>query len=120
MPTYNQRDVIVVTRIAIKGRIGDNAAVSFFMKPSFCSVRVGAMTVCLALVSLVGASGVAQAQSFSNPATITLPDSGGGVRPATPYPAPITVTGVSGNVTDVNVTLGGFSHSFPDDVSTLR
>lgn len=38
--------------------------------------------------------------------------------PATPYPSDIVVSGV-GAVTDVNVTLVGFSHAFPDDVDLL-
>ncbi|HEX8465174.1 MAG TPA: hypothetical protein VF627_11205, partial [Abditibacterium sp.] len=94
-------------------------AKAFLMNSSFfrCIQRaVGAVTV---LATCASVSLSAHAQTFSNPATITLPDSGSGVGPATPYPSSITVTGVSGNVTDVNVTLNGLRHNFPDDVDVL-
>lgn len=38
---------------------------------------------------------------------------------ADPYPSAITVAGLSGVVTDVNVTIKGFSHHTPEDVSIL-
>jgi subtilisin-like proprotein convertase family protein len=47
------------------------------------------------------------------PVTISIPDSGA----ASPYPSEINVQGLSGTITDVNVTLNGFSHGFPDDVA---
>ncbi|MEP6925148.1 MAG: hypothetical protein ABI954_11835, partial [Pyrinomonadaceae bacterium] len=52
---------------------------------------------------------------FTNPAAIVLDDSG----PALLYPSNITVSGLTGTVTDVNVTMNGFSHTFPDDVAIL-
>ena len=36
-----------------------------------------------------------------------------------PYPSPITVTGLPSRVTDVNVTLGGLTHTFPGDLDFL-
>jgi subtilisin-like proprotein convertase family protein len=47
------------------------------------------------------------------PVNISIPDSGA----ANPYPSEINVEGLSGTITDVNVTLNGFSHGFPDDVA---
>src|SRR5215212_9600642 len=47
------------------------------------------------------------------PVTISIPDS----SPANPYPSEINVQGLSGTITDVNVTLNGYSHGFPDDVA---
>ncbi len=38
---------------------------------------------------------------------------------AAPYPSTLGVSGVSGTVTDANVTLNGFSHTYPDDVDAL-
>jgi len=38
---------------------------------------------------------------------------------ATPYPAPITMAGVGGSITDVNVTLVNVSHTYPDDLDIL-
>lgn len=50
----------------------------------------------------------------SNPATITIPDSG----TATPYPSNLTVPAL-GTVQKVTATLSGFSHTFPEDVDVL-
>ncbi|MFQ3582615.1 S8 family serine peptidase [Chloracidobacterium validum] len=52
---------------------------------------------------------------FSNPANISIPSSG----PATPYPSTITVSGVSGTVSKVTVSINGYNHTFPDDVDVL-
>jgi len=52
---------------------------------------------------------------FTNSAPITINDSG----EASPYPSNITVSGLSGTVTDVNVRFNGFSHTFPDDIGIL-
>ena len=53
-------------------------------------------------------------------APITIPAfgvSGGGV--AAPYPAPIAVSGVSGLITDVNLTIPGLAHTFPSDLQMV-
>jgi subtilisin-like proprotein convertase family protein len=52
---------------------------------------------------------------LSNAEAITIPDSG----PATPYPSTIEVSGLQGTVSDVNVTVTGLTHGFPDDVDML-
>jgi subtilisin-like proprotein convertase family protein len=52
---------------------------------------------------------------ISNSSPISIPDSG----EATPYPATINVSGLSGTITDVDVALGRMSHTWPDDVSAL-
>src|SRR5829696_10919 len=52
------------------------------------------------------------------PVTICIPDAtSAGASPANPYPSEINVQGLSGTITDVNVTLNGFRHGFPDDVA---
>jgi 6-phosphogluconolactonase (cycloisomerase 2 family) len=53
--------------------------------------------------------------TFSNPAAMTIPHAG----PAAPYPSNITVSGLTGNVTHIAVTLNNFSHIIPDDVDML-
>jgi subtilisin-like proprotein convertase family protein len=53
--------------------------------------------------------------TFSNTAPITIPSSG----PASPYPSTINVSGLTGVVTKVTVTLNGFTHDYPDDVDVL-
>jgi hypothetical protein len=52
---------------------------------------------------------------FTNSTPITIPDAG----TAAPYPSAITVSGLTGTVTDVNVRLNSFSHTFPEDVALL-
>ncbi|MEQ1643906.1 MAG: Calx-beta domain-containing protein, partial [Pyrinomonadaceae bacterium] len=59
-----------------------------------------------------GADGEAPAVTFTNPAAITIPTSGSG----SPYPSAIAVSGFTGSLTAVTVTINGFSHAFPDDV----
>ena len=59
---------------------------------------------------------------FSNPANIKVPNSGLGSpngAPAGPYPASIEVSGLSGSVTNVSVTLTGLTHTFPGDVDIV-
>ena len=56
-----------------------------------------------------------KASSFSSTAAIMIPDHGAG----SPYPSTITVAGLTGQVTKATVTLNGFAHSFPHDVSVL-
>src|SRR4051794_559874 len=86
-------------------------------------IRVGA--VLLATGAMVAAMTVpAAAATFSNPAAITINDSPGDCDvanqgPADPYPSAIQVSGQSGSITDANVTLTGFSHSYPADVRIL-
>ena len=52
---------------------------------------------------------------FSNAAAIAIPTSG----PGAPYPSNIEVSGLVGPITDVNVSLNGLYHGFPDDVDVL-
>src|SRR5947207_3062956 len=53
--------------------------------------------------------------AFCNPNILIIPN----VGPATPYPSDIVVSGLSGTVADVNVTLNSFDHNWPDDVDIL-
>jgi hypothetical protein len=48
-------------------------------------------------------------------ASISIPSQG----QATPYPATVNVSGLSGTITDLNVSLKGVSHTFPDDIEAL-
>lgn len=55
-------------------------------------------------------------RTFSSAGGITIPNDG----TATPYPSTINVAGFSnGRITDVNLVLNGFSHTFSDDVDIL-
>jgi subtilisin-like proprotein convertase family protein len=51
----------------------------------------------------------------TNPATITIP----AVGPGSLYPSPITISGMTGTVTDVNLTLNGMQHNVATDVDVL-
>ena len=53
--------------------------------------------------------------TFANTNVIVIPDSG----TASPYPAVITVSGVTGLVGKVTATLSNFNHTYPNDVSVL-
>ena len=53
--------------------------------------------------------------TFSNAASVTINQASS----ATPFPSSIGVSGVSGTLTKLTVTLASLSHSFPDDVDIL-
>jgi uncharacterized repeat protein (TIGR01451 family) len=52
---------------------------------------------------------------FSSTGAIVIPDHG----PGTPYPATISVSGLTGQVAKATVTLNRFAHSFPHDVDVV-
>jgi subtilisin-like proprotein convertase family protein len=94
------------------------------MKTRFLVALAAAATAALMAVGSAGAA------TFSNSGAITINDASAaancsfgepspGPGAATPYPSQITVSGLTGTVTDVNVTVTGLSHSFPDDVGML-
>lgn len=56
-----------------------------------------------------------QTWSFTNAASITIRDT----NSALPYPSTINVAGLPGIVSNVTVTLRGFSHTWADDVDVL-
>jgi hypothetical protein len=75
--------------------------------------------VLFALIGLGAAGSAARADviTVSNPAPITIP--GGGNGQAIPYPSTITVTGAPSHITDVTVTLNGFTYPSPGDLAVL-
>ena len=79
--------------------------------------------VCGVVLAGLAFAGPAGAATFSNTAAITINDGVGCdpqvPAPASPYPSQIAVSGLSGAVTDVNVTLNGLTHTFPDDVGVV-
>jgi subtilisin-like proprotein convertase family protein len=80
----------------------------------------------LAAVAALGvAASAASAATFSNTTGITINDGSStcieepeAPGQATPYPSAITVGGL-GSVTDVNVTIHGLTHTWPDDIGLL-
>jgi subtilisin-like proprotein convertase family protein len=62
-----------------------------------------------------GGTSAVRAVSLTNSTPITI----NAIGNATPYPSSIVVSGLSGTVASVGVTLNGFSHTFPDDVGVV-
>jgi subtilisin-like proprotein convertase family protein len=56
--------------------------------------------------------------SATNPATIQIPASGT-MGPGAPYPSTVLVSGVTGTITKLTVTLIGLTHTYPADVGVL-
>ena len=81
----------------------------------------------LAAVAALGLASAASAATFSNNSGITINDSSASCNgepspapgKADPYPSEIAVSGLGSFVTDVNVTISGLQHDFPDDVGML-
>jgi subtilisin-like proprotein convertase family protein len=83
---------------------------------------IGTAGVPLLVITLLVAAMAAPAGAltFSNTGAITIPGTPGDTfGPANPYPSTITVSGLAGTIVDVNVTLSGFGHAYPDDVDVL-
>src|SRR5262245_26850305 len=81
--------------------------------------RYGCTTLSgLLVLGIIGAPAAEAATvTFSNPERIIIPNMDPGIPML--YPSPISVTGLSGTITDVNVTLHDVSHSFADDLDIL-
>jgi subtilisin-like proprotein convertase family protein len=81
------------------------------------SITTAGTLMAALLATLAFASGPASAASgtFDNPTPIVIPDKG----VASPYPSVIHVPPMPGLVTEVTVTLRGFTHSAPGDVDIL-
>jgi subtilisin-like proprotein convertase family protein len=83
---------------------------------------LSALLVCLGTFISIAIPVAVSAQTFRNPALITIPATGTGDpagTPASPYPSTITVAGLGAPIAKVAVTLYGVSHTFPDDVDIL-
>jgi large repetitive protein len=73
--------------------------------------RTALLTFLLSMALATSAS----AATFSNPAAITIVDH----ADASPYPSDVAVSGLTGPIVDVNVTIKDYSHRFPDDVGVV-
>jgi len=90
--------------------------------PSYAWSKVVAailLSVVLAIASLMLVAGPASAETFSNTTLIKIPASGTGPGPASPYPSSVLVSGMSGPITDVNVTLHRVGHTSPHELQIL-
>jgi hypothetical protein len=63
----------------------------------------------------------APAATYSNATPITIPAGAPTttIGPATPYPSPITVAGLTGTITKLTVGISRFSHTVPADVGVV-
>jgi subtilisin-like proprotein convertase family protein len=87
------------------------------MNPGVKSLAKGSsMALILTGAILILGASTARAATFPNPSPITIPAGPGN---AAPYPSSIVVSGLTGTVTDVNISLFDFSHTRPDDVGVL-
>ena len=90
------------------------AASTFFFSP-FVTPNAKAVPGEVSKGEKIAGTAAAPAVTFINATPIAINDADVG----TPYPSNINVTGVSGLVLSVKVTLNGFSHTFPDDMGMV-
>ena len=76
-------------------------------------LRIAVLTAALAALAVAPAA--AGAATFTNGGAINTNDDANG----TPYPSPITVSGVSGSITDLDVRLHSFTHPRPFEVGVV-
>jgi subtilisin-like proprotein convertase family protein len=77
---------------------------------------VGAQLLALSFVTAIASP--AFAVVFTNPASITVNDATT-IGTGNPYPSNIAVSGLTGTVTNVTVTLNNLTSTFPDDTDVL-
>jgi subtilisin-like proprotein convertase family protein len=85
-------------------------------------MRLRGCVFVLAVASFAVLAGPAQAAPFANNSPIALAEGDCGTAtqaPATPYGSQIPVSGLTGNVTDVNVTLRDITSDFTPDLRVL-
>jgi len=78
--------------------------------------RILLVLATMAAAVLVASGATLAAPAYTHAGKITINDSESPPTTATPYPSEIVVSGLPGLITDVNVKLRGFSHTYPDDV----
>jgi len=83
--------------------------------PSMSLLRVSVHAIFLFLVCFALSSIVSAQTTFTNAASISIPNSG----QATPYPSNITVSGLPTSTSKVTVSINNMSHTFPDDVDMM-
>ncbi|MBK6641409.1 MAG: proprotein convertase P-domain-containing protein [Bacteroidetes bacterium] len=75
----------------------------------------GIKRLTMAVLLLLVSNWVTAQTTFSNTGSISIPASGN----ASTYPSNITVSGMSGVITTVTVSVTGFAHTNPDDIDLL-
>ncbi len=90
------------------GACGSKLNLVWQLQDGFNSLGILTQTLPLGLITV-------PTLTWTNATSITIPDAG----KASLYPSTIAVSGVSGIVNKVTVTLFGYSHNWPDDVDVL-
>jgi subtilisin-like proprotein convertase family protein len=88
------------------------AAFGFLNFRSATRIVVSILSLTILILSAVETS---RAQQFCNAASISIPSSGD----ASPYPSEISVSGLTGSVSNVTVTLNSIRHTYAGDVDIL-
>jgi subtilisin-like proprotein convertase family protein len=83
---------------------------------SRANFRLAAASLTLGLALLAATN--AEATVFSNPAPVAIPGVGT-IGAGAPFPSQIIVSGFSGTVDDIDISLFGLSHTFVRDVAVL-
>lgn len=78
-----------------------------------------AVTTVSSLAVALAPPASAATTTFTRTETITIPGDVSVGGPASPYPSNLAVSGLAGVITDVNLVLDGFHHTFPDDIDVL-
>lgn len=81
-------------------------------------VSRGSIAKLLTLVLMTALASPAFAVVFTNATAITINDATA-IGTGNPYPSNIAVSGLTGTVTNVTVTLNNFNHTFPDDTDVM-
>src|SRR5438552_2209626 len=103
--------------------VGSGADRSLTISPA--AAQSGSATITLTVTDAGGATastnfalavtGTPNAATFANGALLAIPDVGSG----SPYPSTINVSGMTGVVSKVTVTLNQLTHTYPDDLDML-
>ena len=73
---------------------------------------------CISILIILAMTAQAWATVFTNPAAIAITDATT-IGSAAPYPASTNVSGLTGNITNITVTVKNLTSTFPDDVDVL-
>jgi subtilisin-like proprotein convertase family protein len=98
---------------AANGACGSNITATLALQDGLTSLGTVAFTMKL------GTTTLSAPQAFSNTAAITIPSVTNTAGESSPYPSNITVSGLTGTVAKVTVTLNNLTHAFASDMDML-